>query len=348
MFYKIKSLYKLGVEIHLHTFEYGKGEAKELDKYCKKVYYYKRKTAFKSIFSRTPYIVNSRRNKELIKNLCSIKAPILFEGLHTTSPLQTHEFKNRKIFIRTHNIEHYYYKKLSRSEKNIPKKIFFSIEATKLKLYNKILTKCNSILTISKFEQEYFNEKFNSKAIYIPVFHGNISVKFLSKKGNFALYHGNLNVSDNIKAINYLVDIFKTLDYPLVITGNIENSIFRSKINKYGNIKFIHLNNQEQLNDLLDRAHINVLPTFQKTGIKLKLINSLFNSRFCIVNPDMVDGTGLESLCYIAKTKMDFKKQIVKLINEDFLENERVKRESILKDFDNSTSAKKILELMNQ
>ncbi len=348
MFYKIKSLYKLGIEIYLHTFEYGKGEAKELDKYCKKVYYYKRKTAFKNFFSRTPYIVNSRRNKELIKNLSSIKVPILFEGLHTTSPLQTHEFKGRKIFVRAHNIEHRYYKKLSHSEKNIPKKIFFSIEATKLKLYNEILTKCTSILTISKFEQEYFNEKFNNKAIYIPVFHANNPAKYLSKKGNFALYHGNLNISDNIRAVYYLIDVFKTIKYPLIIAGNIENTKFQKKINRYKNINFVQLKNQKQLNELFDRAHINVLPSFQKTGIKLKLLNSLFNSRFCIVNPEMVEGTGLESLCYITKNKLEFKKQILNLIDSDFKEDEIIKRKSVLKDFDNIKNAKKIVELLTK
>ena len=34
VFYKIRALHKLGVKIHLHCFEYGRGEQKELDKYC--------------------------------------------------------------------------------------------------------------------------------------------------------------------------------------------------------------------------------------------------------------------------------------------------------------------------
>ena len=42
--------------------------AKELNKYCSSVNYYKRKTNFKNLLSWTPFIVKSRKDKELIKN----------------------------------------------------------------------------------------------------------------------------------------------------------------------------------------------------------------------------------------------------------------------------------------
>lgn len=51
---------------------------------------------------------------------------------------------------------------------------------------------------------------------------------------------------------------------------------------------------------LIQEAHINLLPTFQNTGIKLKLLNALFNGRFCIVNSMMTEHTGLEKYCEIA------------------------------------------------
>ncbi len=131
------------MQVYLHTFEYGTGKQSELEKYCKKIYYYKRSSVVKNIFSRIPYIVNSRKNMDLIKNLKSIKCPILFEGLHTTYPLWKDSFKDQKILIRTHNIEHKYYLGLAKSEKNISKKIFFYSEVWKLLNFEKILSKSN-------------------------------------------------------------------------------------------------------------------------------------------------------------------------------------------------------------
>ena len=50
VFYKLKALNKQGLQIILHTFEYGRGEQKELEKYCKNICYYKRKTTIKNMF----------------------------------------------------------------------------------------------------------------------------------------------------------------------------------------------------------------------------------------------------------------------------------------------------------
>ena len=57
---------------------------------------------------------------------------------------------------------------------------------------------------------------------------------------------------------------------------------------------------EEELQDLIAKAQVNILPSFNCTGIKLKLLNALFNGRHCIVNKQMVEGTGLEPLCHIA------------------------------------------------
>jgi hypothetical protein len=51
--------------------------------------------------------------------------------------------------------------------------------------------------------------------------------------------------------------------------------------------------------ELVRNAQVNVLPTFQATGIKLKLLLCLFTGRHVVCNSPMVEGTGLESLCHV-------------------------------------------------
>ena len=346
VFYKLKNLHKLGVIIYLHCFEYGRGESKELEKFCQKIFYYKRDATIKNLLSKTPFRIKIRSNIDLVKNLNEIKCPILFEGLHTTYSLLTEEFDDRKKIVRAHNIEHLYHEGLCKSERRIDKKIFFKSEAIKLISYEKILHKVDSILTISPAENDYFKEKFGEKATYIPAFHQNSTVQELSKKGNYALYHGDLRVSDNKRSVLFLISIFKKINYTLIIAGSIKYPRIINKIREHKNIKFVEIKQQETLEDLLKYAHINVLPTFQKTGIKLKLINTLFNSRFCVVNNEMIEDTGLEDLCILCKTKEEFSRKITELTQIEYTNQERIKRIKFLKPFNNKENAQKIVDLI--
>ncbi|MDX5586279.1 MAG: glycosyltransferase [Aureibaculum sp.] len=347
VFYKLKALHELGIEIYLHAFEYGRGKPEELDQICKQVFYYERNSSIVKVLSMTPYIVKSRSSDELTKNLKRIKAPILFEGLHTTYPLKNENFEDRKLLVRSHNIEHLYYEGLAKSESRIDKKIFFKIEAKKLSVYENILDKVDTILTISPSEHNYFRNRFIDKAAYIPVFHQNNKVKKLSKKGNFALYHGDLRVADNTKSVYFLMDIFKHLDYDLVIASSFKNHTIMNEIANYKHMRFVEIENQNHMLDLFEKAHINVLPTFQKTGIKLKLINTLFNGRFCVATTKMVEDTGLESLCEIGRTKEEFARKVVELINKDYTDIIVEEREKALKPFNTKINAQKIIDLLD-
>ncbi|RXP46565.1 glycosyltransferase family 1 protein [Lutibacter sp. HS1-25] len=345
VFYKLKALNLQGIKIILHTFEYGRGEQKELEKYCEKIFYYKRKTKFKNIFSTLPFIVKTRANKELTTNLLANNYPILFEGIHSTFPLIKTEFKNRTVIIRAHNIEHNYYKGLYRSESNKFKKLFFNLESVKLLKYQKILNKADYILSISPSEQNYFASIFSNKSIYVPAFHNHTDVNSKIGKGNFALYHGDLRVSDNLKACIYLTKIFSKTTFPFIIASDFSNPKLEYLIKKFNNIEFRKLATNDELDQLIRDAHINILPTFQATGIKLKLINAIFLGRFCLVNNKMIQNTGLEKLCVIANSKKEFIAKILEIVGEDFTKNHIIERKNTLNNFDTSVNAQKIIKL---
>lgn len=346
VFYKIKTLEKLGVSIYLHTFLYGKEKQPELEKYCKKIYYYKRENHFLSLLSRKPYIVKSRTNKQLVKNLSSHKFPIIFEGLHTTSPLLKHNFNGQKTYIRTHNIEHLYFDGLSKSSTNFLNKIYFKSEAIKLKKYENVLNKVNGIFTISPEEQLYFSEKYNPPTFYVPVFHENKVVSDLSPSIKQVLYHGDLRISDNTKAALFLINTFKNTDIHLIISSGTENKKVLTALSNYKNCNFISIKNQEKLKELLRESHINVLPTFQKTGIKLKLINTLYKGKFIIANKEMVEDTGLETLCKIANSESEFLIKTNELLNTEFTETNRKDRIKKLLSFNPKKSAEKIVNII--
>ena len=118
-------------------------------------------------------------------------------------------------------------------------------------------------------------------------------------------------------------------------------------IDNYKNIEIIANPSDEKLQDLINNAHINLLITLQDTGIKLKLINALYTGRHCIVNNEMVIGTGLESLCHIHNTPEEIIQKIKELINTAFTEQEVNKREQVLlKNVNNKHSVQKLINLL--
>ncbi|HNQ60891.1 MAG TPA: hypothetical protein PKJ62_00730 [Bacteroidia bacterium] len=347
VFYKLVALHRAGIKIILHCFEYGRPQSKELESICETVYYYPRQTTKSLLFNTLPYIVLSRQSEELKSNLLTDEAPILMEGLHSTFLLSSEEFSHRNIIVRTHNIEHDYYENLAKVERNIFKRYYFYNEAGKLKKYESVLNKAKTIAAISHNDEKYYSGLFKSVHC-ISAFHPFDEVSFRPGRSDFAFYHGNLSVGENNEAALFLVNkVFVNSQHKLVIAGSKPSSELTKAAKMNPTVTLLADQSPEQIYDLIRNAQCNILPTFQSTGIKLKLLASLFSGRFCLVNAPMVNGTGLENLCRIADTAEEMKKNLDEVMSMDsFPENELEKRKVVLeKNFSNTVNAKKLISL---
>lgn len=348
VYYKALALHQLGVKIILHCFEYkGRPAAPELADICEKVYYYPRKVSKGYLFSPKPYIVVTRTSEALMANLLKDNHPILFEGLHCTFYLDDKRLKKRFKIVRTHNIEHDYYENLAKVEKNMFKRIYFFSEAGKLRDFEKVLKHADLIAAISPNDAINLGKRYKHVQ-NVTAFHPNNSLTAEQGKGSFALYHGSLDVSENNEAALYLVEkVFNASKVPLVIAGNKPSKELREAAAAHSNVKLESDITTERIHDLVRSAHINVLPTFQATGIKLKLLAALFNGRFCVANTPMVENTGLEKLCTVADTAADMRTAIEGLMKKDYNGvDTRLRQEKLLHDFSNHENAKKLIGLI--
>lgn len=347
VFFKLKALHELGVKIHLHCFEYDRKRTKRLNKYCEKVDYYKRRVNKSLLFHQLPYIVISRYSEQLMQNLLKDDHPILFEGLHCCFHLDDPRIKKRLKLVRMHNIEHEYYRNLSKVESKLYKKYYFSNEAKKLEKFESILKHANKILSISNADAAELKKRYKNISA-ISAFHPHETVSSKQGKGKFALYHGSLGVPENHKAAKYLAEkVFNDIDVPFIIAGNAVSNEIKEAVKHKKNISIQSDVSTESIYGLIRDAQVNILPTFQATGIKLKLLAALFSGRHCLVNIRMVQQTGLEELCAIANTASKMKKELLRLMNETFSEEDQVLREKILLPFTNKENARKLLELID-
>ncbi len=347
VYYKLKALHEAGVSITLHTFEYGRQPSAVLNELCSKVYYYPRKKWVNPYTGSLPYIVQTRNSHALLQNLLLDDAPILFEGLHTCFFLIHPDLKNKLKMVRMHNIEHDYYTNLQKVEQNIWKKYFFSRESKRLKEFESVLNHAQLIFAISENDKNYLQQHYK-QVHHITAFHSNEKVTAQTGAGSFACYHGKLSVGENDDAARFLASsVFSQTDFPLHIAGDKPSRELKKMCKLYPNITLFENLNTEQIRKKIQHAHINVLPTFQATGIKLKLINVLFQGRHVIVNKPMVTNTGLEELCNVAANAEEMVKLIDELKDKPFTAEEIQMREKLLmKRFSNAQNARRLIELV--
>lgn len=330
VYYKVKALQRTGVGVHLHCYQYGRGESEVLRESCLTVNYYRREASKTGLFNRLPYIVVSRSSEDLVGNLLKDELPILFEGLHTCYFMNDERLKNRDKYVRTHNIEHDYYANLASVERNIFKRYYFHNESEKLRSFELTLSDAKCIFAISPNDHRYFSEQYGNSE-YIPAFHPNDEVSCMTGTGDFALYHGNLSIGENNEAALYLIrEVFNDIDHKLVIAGSRPSQILRKEALRHKNVEIAGNIPTEEIHRLIRDAQINILPTFQPTGIKLKLLTALFSGRHCITNGIMTDNTGLESLCLTGDTAESLKAHVEAAMVSPFTEEDIETRKKIL------------------
>lgn len=334
MMNRIKAFHKAGVHVHLHYFSYNeRGTPYELNAFCKTVHAYNRKSFKESFNLKMPYIVASRINNELIENLQKDDHPVLLEGLHTTGVLPHINTGNRKICVRLHNDEVVYYKELAASTSNPVKKIYYRTESALIKKYIKTLSGNISYACISHNDCEYMQQHGFKNVYHVPAFSNWQKVNCPDGVGNLCLFHGNLSVAENEKAALWLLcNVFNKVRVPFIIAGKKPSRRLQKAAELCQHTCLVSDPTDQELDDLIQKAHINVLPFLNKhvTGIRLKLLHALYKGRHCVVTPAMVDGTGLEAACHIGSNANAIASIVSQLYYQPFNEEEIVLRKELL------------------
>ncbi len=335
MMNRIKMFHQLGILIHLHYFSYNeRGTPNELNQFCETINVYERETPQTSLSFKLPYIVSSRINKELIERLQQDDHPILLEGIHCTGILSALNIKHRKVVVRMHNEESIYYKELARAESGLFKKLFFFNESRLLKKYTHGLPAEPLYACISENDVSILKKEYGLPHVkFLPAFPTWQKVGSEEGQGNFCLYHGNLSVSENEKAALWLLTkVFTKARVPFVIAGKKPSRCLQKMAHLCQHTCLVENPGETEINDLVRKAHINILPSFNKqcTGIRLKLLHALFEGRHCVVNDQMIEGTGLKEACHIGTTANAFASIILQLFHQPFEREEKILRKQLL------------------
>ena len=182
MYIRLKTLHHLGVRIILHCFDYGRGKPAKLRDYCQQIYYYPRKSILQFPFTKEPYIVYSRSNKELFDRLFSDDLPVLLEGVHTCGILIDERYKQKPFFVRMHNVEHEYYEYLAKATQHVFRKYYYIKESERLKDFEKNLDRAECLFSVSERDHATLSSQFSNVA-YLPPFINNDEIECKTGRG---------------------------------------------------------------------------------------------------------------------------------------------------------------------
>lgn len=348
VYYRLRALSEAGVKLYLHCFTYGRSQAPELKSLCASVDYYRRDMSWRLQMGRRPFIVSSRDNADLRRRLLGDDVPVLLEGVHCCSLLEEGALQpGRRVAVRAHNVETDYYSMLSRSETDFLRRGYLKLEALKLRRYEPILRRASAVFTVSDADGDHFRAMGCRRVATVPC--GNPNRGPVERPAadavRQALYHGNLAVAENDAAAKELItNIFDGLECRLVVAGHAPSASLQALANRHDNVTLVADPSDREMQKLVAESQVNILTTNQATGLKIKLLNALFNGRHCLVNSSMVEGTGLAGLCTVEDSPEGMRQAVMRLMDEDFAPAQTVARQRLLQPFVTANAIRPMLD----
>lgn len=351
VYYKLKNLAEAGGKIIYHCFYYpGHNPPTDLlEQYCDEIHYYPRKKKlWKLVTSGLPYVVSSRDNKEILDRLLKDDYPILFDGIQTCYFMNHPEIEKRKRVFRANNVEHAYYAGLAMWETSWLKKQYLKLEARRLERFEKKLKGVDAILSVAKMDIPHFEQY--GKTYHIPPFFNSENVREIdaAKTEKHVLFQGNLSVKENEHAAKFIIEHIAPLTaHKIVIAGKNPSGLLIAMAKTAPNVVLVNTPPIEEMNNLIRNSHLNLLMTFQQTGIKLKLLHALESGRHIIINDKMDDSGIFAALCHVENEPEKIAGKIDELMEVPFTTTDKAERDKAFAvHYGNEKNARRILEII--
>ncbi len=280
--------------------------------------------AMKSMLKNTSYHVDRFKSKELeqllIKTLQENNFDIvIFETIYLATYADiVRKYSNAKLILRTHNVEHFIWKRLS---ENLPfgmKKVYLSILSRQLELFEiKSIPKFDAVLCISSVDKQWFESQKQSIPVKTIPFGIDINER-IKEKPAFSIknifYIGSMDWYPNLEGVCwFLKNVWPSVHkkYPDLICRiagrNIPEAlkaIDTSGIEIVGEV--------EDAQQFMEENGILVVPLWSGSGVRIKIIEAMSVGKLVITTKIGVEGIEAKDKEHvlIANTSHEFVKMI--------------------------------------
>ena len=366
---KIKALHAAGYKVYLIATtkkEVNLEHLGEISKFCDQIYLIKRKYSFKNFLLITPFQISSRVDdleiSKIVTKLAGVSIwSIICDGYYGIGILNNlvEKISPRYVYLRVNNNEPFYFRALSRSTRNILKKIYYLIDSLKFTLHeNSTLNNVNidAFLHVSIEEKKYYQEKFPRKKHYfLPAGVDVSKILAYERRDTFsAVFIGSLFMPNNLEGLYWYIQhvhdelLFSFPDYRLYIAGNTRGNLDKKLmflINQRKNITFI--DSPESLESIYKLGSVFINPMINGAGVKLKSLNAICAGLPVVSTLVGNEGTGLLSNEHllIAEDSKEFYQKVAQLFGNESMRNSLVdsSQKYIQYHYDQRTSMQNII-----
>ena len=168
----------------------------------------------------------------------------------------------------------------------------------------------------------------------LPVFHGCTKLACKTGKGKYLLYQGDLSVESNQRAV---VDIVKNLgsdfSLPFIVAGKKGSATFEEKLTKYSNLKREADVSEGRMLELIEDAHIHIIHSRHRSGMKVKLFPALYSGRFIVANENSLTKTPLDQAFHSYTNFQELAPVLNELSQKEFTSADINNRNAILQNW---------------
>ena len=281
-------------------------------------------------FTRTPYLVERFINEQFTKKLLELielNNPdiVQIEGIYLCPyipVIRKHTTSN--VVLRAHNVEHILWSDIACNQKNLFKKVYLKIQASRLKKYEVMqLTKVDGVTTVTENDMQILKRNSPLITAMVVPFGIHLPTNLYNKKPNLkTLYFlGALDWIPNQEALNWFVKIVwpRILeafpDFEFHVAGRNAPQGFINLLK--GKRGIIFHGEIPEASAFIEPYTFNVVPLFSGSGIRVKIIESMAYGKVVIGSSKAVSGIPAVNGQHIllAETADDYLNHIKNLIS---------------------------------
>lgn len=318
---------------------------------------------FLNFFSNTPYNIQRFYSKKFEQLIISVLKEnefdiIQFESLYVIPYLAiVKKYSNAKFILRAHNVEHQLWERRSMEEKNILKKYYLNLLASRIKKHETAaINNVDAVVTITHIDETYF-KKITPKGTFLTIPFG-IDIE---KYSHFPS-HASLATVFFIGALDWKPNIDGLLWFIKNVWQNISKQLPGTKIHiagkntpqKIKNLSSGNIQVDGEVPDALEymsRHNIMIAPLFSGGGMRIKIIEAMAMGKVVITTTMGAEGIPCKNgeNILIADTREDFSKRLIESIGNQEQCNTigNNAKQFAFQHYDNKILSKKLIAFYN-
>jgi len=322
LYFELESLHRSGAIIDLHVL-HPDPVSEKIVPFCRSIQHYEHITGHKAVHFDIPFEVATRLHPDLEINLNRNQDPVLIYGWEATGLVFLDKIDSDRVHLRVTGIAHVQSKEYQSYKTGLLQKIksITSTSSHKLLRYEDVVMPKPHLLPLHEKDIKVIEQKWQRSPEPVPIFLSPIQVSVNNGMGNYCFYFGDFSDPEHEKAAIWLLEeVFSHVNIPFVVAGKSPSAALQKIAHKNLHTCLVADPDEDAVEDLIRKAHIQILPMLSVTGLKSEIYHALLHGRHCLYHGEGYACPLVRESCHEVKDARHARELIPALFSTPFHE----------------------------